>query len=121
LEEDEVIPSDEIEIIPSIMLSGKHCLLGALPDGTADESDSEEMGGIHWKRSHVYISETATVMVCMDEISFTNSSLTFVDHQRSLTVTYFTTRTDDTSDWSRESTTRRTDTNAKAESPNTKS
>lgn len=72
MEEDEVIPSDEIDIIPSTMLSGKHCLPGGLPDGTGEESDSEEMGGIFWRRSHVFISETATVMVRITAFGFTH-------------------------------------------------
>jgi len=70
LDDDEVIPSDEIEIIPSTMLSGNHCLLDTLPaDDTDDAPNHGTMHGIHWKRSHVYISETATVMVSIDEFN----------------------------------------------------
>jgi hypothetical protein len=63
LEGDEVMPSDEVDIIPCTMLSGHTCLPGALPDRSDDCSDAVDMGGIHWKRTHVYVSSSSTVMV----------------------------------------------------------
>lgn len=66
--EDEVMPSSELEVIPATMLSGRRCLPNQLPSSAEDESDLEEdMGGIYWKRSHVFVSETATVMVCLPQ------------------------------------------------------
>jgi len=63
IDDDEVMPSDEVDIIPCTMLSGAACLPGALPDHPDDASDAADMGGIYWKRSHVYISGMSKVMV----------------------------------------------------------
>lgn len=76
LDDDEVMPSDELEIIPCTMLSGATCLPGALPDNSEDTSDATDMGGIHWKRTHVYVSENSSVMVGSAGLTFRLSALT---------------------------------------------
>ena len=87
IDDDEVMPSDEVDIIPCTMLSGAACLPGALPDHPDDASDAADMGGIYWKRSHVYISGMAKVMVRRNSQTLTSAELTPTDHRSSRTRT----------------------------------
>lgn len=61
LEADEVMPSDELEIIPFSTVSD---VLGPLKDLPRSLNQCDEHCSVFWKRTHVYVSAESAVTVC---------------------------------------------------------